>query len=316
MELDGEIRDVVGQLTADETNRHRAVRQIGDRTRDAGHLLGIGHLELRTERRRRRKRHEERPGQRSATPECLRVLRGGESRLVTASARIPCRTARPVVARSRTNRRPLRASSSARDASWRRACPAASPDRARSGRGTRCRRRADASAATRARAAGPTSRCQSESDSFPIARSNSSSLIDRSASIFSRSSATRVRWPIIDVESSSGETSGRSARSTPRPTSAVAPISTVSRTTAVIPCPRLANSAAVAQPSAASTKNCHGWRLLLSRCAFPPSLAAGVPASFGGSAEALRAEADSRTASVEVSELIVESFFEGRIGRR
>ena len=36
---------------------------------------------------------------------------------------------------------------------------------------------------------------------------------------------------------------------------------------------------------------------------------------FGG-AEALRAEADSRTVSVEVSELIVESFFEGRIGRR
>ena len=44
LELDGEIRDVVGQLTADETNRHRAVRQIGDRTRDAGHLFGIGHL--------------------------------------------------------------------------------------------------------------------------------------------------------------------------------------------------------------------------------------------------------------------------------
>ncbi len=62
---------------------------------------------------------------------------------------------------------------------------------------------------------------KSSSDTFPIARSNSSSLIVRSVSIFSRSSAARVRWPITTVRSSCAETSGRTVRSAARPTSAV-----------------------------------------------------------------------------------------------
>src|SRR5579872_6773037 len=128
--------------------------------------------------------------------------------------------------------------------------------------------------------------CQSASDSFPIARSNSSSLIARSVSSFSRSRAARVRCPTIAVRSSSGFTSGRTVRSAAIPTNAAVAISRPSRTTAMTPSPRATKVTAVAQPSAASTKNCQGWRLL-----------------------------------VEVSELIVDALVErgvgrGRLGRR
>src|SRR5438094_945639 len=37
----------------------------------------------------------------------------------------------------------------------------------------------------------------------------------------------------------------------------------LNRTTDVIPCPRATNVTAVAQPSAASTKNCQGWNVSL-----------------------------------------------------
>jgi len=59
----------------------------------------------------------------------------------------------------------------------------------------------------------PAISAKSSSERRFIARSNSSSLIDRSTSSFSRSSATRVRSPIITVRSSSGDTSGRTVRS-------------------------------------------------------------------------------------------------------
>ena len=51
------------------------------------------------------------------------------------------------------------------------------------------------------------------SETLPIARSNSSSLIDRSTSVFSRSSAARVRPPSISgVSTEPGSTSGHSVR--------------------------------------------------------------------------------------------------------
>ena len=68
-----------------------------------------------------------------------------------------------------------------------------SPAPAQSDRDTRRRRPAAASGGRPRARSRPDISCQSASDSFPIARSNSSSLIDRSASIFSRSRATRVR---------------------------------------------------------------------------------------------------------------------------
>src|SRR5580765_5855605 len=61
---------------------------------------------------------------------------------------------------------------------------------------------------------------------------------------------------------------------------------------AVGPCPREMKVTAVAQPSAASTKNCQGWR--------PASVASGL----------------SRTGLVEVSELIVDALVESGIDRR
>ena len=54
MQLDRKIRDVVGQLPANQAHRHRAVRQIGDRARDAGHLLGVRHLNCADSRDRAR----------------------------------------------------------------------------------------------------------------------------------------------------------------------------------------------------------------------------------------------------------------------
>src|SRR5262245_7671559 len=119
---------------------------------------------------------------------------------------------------------------------------------------------------------------KSSSESFPIARSNSSSLIARSASSFSRSSAARVRWPIITVRSSSVDTSGWTVRSAVRPINAAPAISTAMRMTTVTPWPRAMKVAAVAHPRAARTKNCQGL--------------------------------------IEVSELIVQAIFEFRIVER
>src|SRR5580765_6376046 len=73
-------------------------------------------------------------------------------------------------------------------------------------------------------------------------------------------------------------------------------MSTPSRMTAVGPCPRAMKVTAVAQPSAARTKNCQGWR----------------PASAGAAA----GSGVSRTLLVEVSELIVDALFEGGVERR
>src|SRR5262245_20662838 len=142
---------------------------------------------------------------------------------------------------------------------------------------------------------------KSSSDSFPIARSNSSSLIARSASIFSRSSAARVRRPMTTVRSSSADTSGRTMRSTARPTRTTAPIRTLRRMTLAAPRPRAMNVTAVAQPSAASTKNCHG------RSTAGSELAGGLGSGFR--AAGALAGAVSRT-SIEVSELIIQSLLE------
>src|SRR5438034_11793768 len=60
------------------------------------------------------------------------------------------------------------------------------------------------------------------------------------------------------------------------------------------------NVTAVAQPSAASTKNCQGWS--------PASVPAGLPSADLG--------AGCRTCLVEVSELIVDALFESGIERR
>src|SRR5476649_2325935 len=68
------------------------------------------------------------------------------------------------------------------------------------------------------------------------------------------------------------------------------------KTTAVGPSPRAMNVTAVAQPSAASTKNCQG-------CS-PASVEPPVVSGF------------SRTLLVEVSELIVDALFESGIERR
>src|SRR4029077_2543213 len=69
---------------------------------------------------------------------------------------------------------------------------------------------------------------------------------------------------------------------------------TPSRITAVGPWPRARNVTAVAQPSAARTKNCQGWSP-----ASPPSVVGS------GLSRAL----------VEVSELIVDALFERRFER-
>ena len=69
-----------------------------------------------------------------------------------------------------------------------------SRDPFRSGRDSRRRRRAVSSTAPARARRRPDISFQSSSDSRPIARSNSSSLIDRSVNCFSRSSATRVRF--------------------------------------------------------------------------------------------------------------------------
>ena len=45
------VRDVVGQLAANEPHRDRVIRKIGHRTRDARHLFRVRHLELRTDDR-------------------------------------------------------------------------------------------------------------------------------------------------------------------------------------------------------------------------------------------------------------------------
>src|SRR5947209_8366897 len=139
---------------------------------------------------------------------------------------------------------------------------------------------------------------QSASDSFPIARSNSSSLIVLSASIFSRSSASRVRWPTIGVRSSSGQTSGRSVRTAARPTRMVAAMRTLRSTTVTTPWPRATKTTAVAQPSPARTKNCHGC--------------SGESAAIGPE------RLSGAVALVEISELIVEPLVERRLdcGRR
>ena len=46
VQLHREARDVVGEIAANQPHGNRAVGQIADRTRNAGHLLHVGHLEL------------------------------------------------------------------------------------------------------------------------------------------------------------------------------------------------------------------------------------------------------------------------------
>src|SRR5262245_39104696 len=46
VELDEVTCDVVRELSANETDRDAAVRQIRHGTRNARHLFGVGHLEL------------------------------------------------------------------------------------------------------------------------------------------------------------------------------------------------------------------------------------------------------------------------------
>ena len=46
VQLDGEVRDVVREVASDQPHRNGPRRQVIDGTRDARHLLGIGHLRM------------------------------------------------------------------------------------------------------------------------------------------------------------------------------------------------------------------------------------------------------------------------------
>src|SRR5439155_82867 len=187
VQLDQMACDVVRQLAADQTNRNAAVGQIGDRTRNARHLFRVGHLELGVESRDKRATAEDaedaehdRPGHpalpahsdHSLAPQLLQNR-------ASASRGVP-HCEQKCAACDSVDASPSRLARSLSTCA--RYPPPASSSRIR--RPARVRRRPDIS-------------WKSLSDSFPIALSNSSSLIDRSTSSFSRSSATRVRWPII-----------------------------------------------------------------------------------------------------------------------
>src|SRR5688572_1155996 len=100
---------------------------------------------------------------------------------------------------------------------------------------------------------------KSFSDTFPIARSNSSSLIDRRTSVFSRSSAARVRPPsrrgpnVADFF-----VSGRNVRSAAMPTAAAAKIVRLIMITAAGDSPRAMKTAIVAPIRPASVNSCQG----------------------------------------------------------
>src|SRR6187551_3740124 len=100
---------------------------------------------------------------------------------------------------------------------------------------------------------------KSFSDTFPIAWSNSSSLIDRRTSVFSRSSAARVRPPnrrgpkVADFC-----VRGRNVRSAAMPTAAAAKIVRLIMITAAGGSPRAMKTAIVAPIRPASVNSCQG----------------------------------------------------------
>ena len=184
--------------------------------RRIGHLLGVGWL-----------RQENPKPHKSQIPKPKRLMT--RPRAVRRSS---CRTSHPHRWRQRIQahsdcaivRRTLRGSPGAPDPGvptapapwvWRapRSFPTAWRPLSRFPPDTTSPRRAAASASRRARARRADISAKSFSDTFPIPRSNSSSLIDRSTSVFSRSSAARVRSPIASPASSrSVPASGRTVR--------------------------------------------------------------------------------------------------------
>ncbi|MNC85870.1 hypothetical protein D3C83_14870 [compost metagenome] len=84
-------------------------------------------------------------------------------------------------------------------------------------------------------------------------------MIDRSSSVFSRSSAVRVRPPRISgPRSGTTPASGRNVRSAARPTKAAAKMIRLRRMMPAGVCPRDMKTTIVAPIRPASVNNCHG----------------------------------------------------------
>ena len=215
------IGDVVGEIAADERGPRRCAAGRSLTGRGMPDIcFGSGICELRAS--------ASAAAQRTQSTQSTQRRTDVEQGRSSGSRRASCRIGRVARVAHRTACRTC--ASASFDVRARRAAPRAaarcrrSPERcseafreiaARSASDNRPRRRAAASDEWRAREAARSSRVKSSSDIFSIARSNSSSLIARSVSIFSRSSAARVRSPIIAVRSPSACTSGRTVRRPP-----------------------------------------------------------------------------------------------------
>src|ERR1044071_3329330 len=100
---------------------------------------------------------------------------------------------------------------------------------------------------------------KSLSETFPIAWSNSRSLIERSTSVFSRSSAARVRPPkICGPAGSSIVDNGANMRHAAAPTAAAPKMIRLRRMMPAGVCPSDRNTTMVAPTRPARVKNCQG----------------------------------------------------------
>ena len=151
---------------------------------------------------------------------------------------------------------------------------------------------------------------KSPSAILPIARSNSSSLMARSVSILSRSSAARVR-PATIVASSpmSSLTSGLSMRKRLWPAYPAAATVATASSSRSSGWPRIRVTVTSASSADATKKKCHGRR------PSPAAMADAGAAGAGCEGARLAARFSRRAGSVKVAELIVQTAFEGGIHR-
>ena len=102
---------------------------------------------------------------------------------------------------------------------------------------------------------------KSACDIFLIAKSNSSSLMARSTSVFSRSRAARVRPPATTgAPAMDGDISGASVRYAPRPTKLAATMVSAEDMMLASDCPVATITTAVAPNMPHKRKNCQAGR--------------------------------------------------------